>query len=161
MPKQAEPTLRLTVLDRLIADAPAGSRGTWVGSVAELKRAVLRDIEWLLNTRRIATPAGDQHPEVQRSVYHFGLPDITSLSSDSHIARRRLRRNIEESIQLFEPRLSGVRVSTVEDDEEDVRRIRFRIDGLLRMDPNPERVMFDTVLETASGEFVVSGDGDA
>jgi len=37
-------------------------------------------------------------------------------------------------------------------------RIRFTIDGLLRMEPNPERVTFDTVLEIGSGEFSVLGD---
>ena len=164
MPKSPEPTLRLGVLDRLLADPPGGgfeAAGTSSASVRELKAAVLRDLEWLLNTRRIADPAPDDYPEVQRSVYHFGLPDITSLSGDSDAARRRLRRQIEECVQLFEPRLTSVRVSPVEPDQETPRHLRFLIDGMLRVDPNPERVTFDTVLETASGEFVVTGERNA
>ena len=32
---------------------------------------------------------------------------------------------------------------------------------MLRMEPNPERVVFDTVLEISSGEYRVKGDGGA
>ena len=34
-------------------------------------------------------------------------------------------------------------------------RMKFVVEGLLRMEPNPERVMFDTVLETGSGKFII------
>ena len=119
--------------------------------------ALLRDLEWLLNTRRVADAAPDRYPEVQRSVYHFGLPDITSLSGDSEAVRRRLLRQVEDTIETFEPRLEDVRVSPVESDDENRRRIRFVIEGVLRMEPNPEHVVFDTVLETTSGEFAIGG----
>jgi len=36
--------------------------------------------------------------------------------------------------------------------------LRFQIQGLLRIDPAPERVTFDTVLELTSGEYQVKGD---
>ena len=56
---------------------------------------MLRDLEWLLNTRRIVDPAPDACTEVQNSVYHFGLPDITSLSAESEAARLKLVRQVE------------------------------------------------------------------
>jgi predicted component of type VI protein secretion system len=33
--------------------------------------------------------------------------------------------------------------------------LRFRIEGLARIDPAPEQVTFDTVLELTSGEYQV------
>jgi type VI secretion system protein ImpF len=160
-PRQTtERTVRHSVLDRLIDRTPqlaADPPLPWEESVRELRQSVLRDLEWLLNTRRIAEPAPDRYPETQRSVYHYGLPDISSVSADSDSVRRRLLRQIEESIQLYEPRLTSVRVTPVEVDEEGHRQIRFVIEALLRMEPNPERVAFDTVLEIASGTFQISG----
>jgi type VI secretion system protein ImpF len=158
--RQIERTVRQSVIDRLIDENPklkADPPASWEASVAALRSAVLRDLEWLLNTRRIAEPAPDSYPETQRSVYHFGLPDLTSLSGESDLVRRRLLRQVEECIQLFEPRLASVRVSPVEVAEEGRRQIRFVIEALLRMEPNPERVAFDTVLEITSGTFRLSG----
>ena len=151
----AERTVRPSVLDRLIDEADPPS--TPAETVRAFRAAVLRDVEWLLNTRRIAEPAPDACPELQRSVYHFGIPDITSLSADSDAVRKRLLRQVEECIALFEPRLSGTRVTLAPDESGGRRRVRFVVEGLLRMDPDPERVVFDTVLETASGRFTVSG----
>ena len=72
-----------------------------------------------------------------------------------------LSRDIEESIRIFEPRLTDVRVGLRQSTEEGSRLARFVIEGLLRMEPNPERVVFDTVLETPTGKFFVRGDADA
>ena len=35
------------------------------------------------------------------------------------------------------------------------RGVRFRIQATLRVEPTPEPVVFDTVLQVGSGEFVV------
>ena len=74
-------------------------------------------------------------------------------------ARDWLRRQVEETITLFEPRLSGVRVTVATTDAEGRRELRFTIDGLLRMEPSPEQVVFDTVLEVTSSTFEVRGEG--
>ena len=42
-----------------------------------------------------------------------------------------------------------------------VRELRFVVEALLKMDPNPEQVVFDTVLELASGDYSVKGVGGA
>ena len=54
-----------------------------------------------------------------------------------------------------------VKVSLIETDDEGRRQLRFLIEGLLRMEPNPEQVVFDTVLEISSGEYHVKGDASA
>jgi type VI secretion system protein ImpF len=157
-------TARLSVIDRLIDTAPslaADPPVTMDESVRQMKRSVLRDLEWLLNTRRTPEPAPDQYPEVQQSVYNFGVPDISSLSADSPASRDKLLRHIEESIRLFEPRLTAVKVTPAEKSGTANREIRFVVDALLRMEPNPDRIVFDTVLTTSSGEFRVNSIADA
>lgn len=164
MSKETERTVGRSVLDRLIDPEPtvaADKPRSWAESVRELRAAVRRDLEWLLNTRQIAEPAADAYPEVQQSVYHFGLPDLTSLSADSADTRRRLVRQVEECIRLFEPRLTGVRVSVIEPKGERRHQVRFVIEGMLRMEPDPEHVVFDTILETVSGKFQLAGVNDA
>lgn len=157
----AEPTIRLSVVDRLMDSGDDEGRATWSGSVEALKRSLVRDLEWLLNTRRIAEPASDAYPEVQHSVYHFGLPDVSSRSADSVDVQQVLSRDIEECVRIFEPRLTDVRVAVRQSTEAGSHNARFVIEALLRMEPNPERVVFDTVLETPTGKFFVTGDEDA
>lgn len=158
-----EPTIRLSIIDRLLDHSPGqgDAPGSWASSVNALKQSLVRDLEWLLNTRRIAEPARDDFPEVQQSVYHFGLPDISSRSADSIAVQQGLSRDIEECIRIFEPRLTDVRVVLRQSEETGSRLARFVVEGLLRMEPNPERVVFDTVLETPTGKFFVTGDDDA
>jgi type VI secretion system protein ImpF len=154
----------LSVLDRLLDRDPGNSAErplTWAQSVQVLKAAVRRDLEWLLNTRRIIEPTPDDATELPASLFCYGLPDISSMSADSPDVADQLRRYLEEAIALFEPRLTEVRVTLGEAEAGGAHELRFVIDGLLRMDPSPEHVQFDTVLQAASGKFDVGGDGGA
>ncbi len=130
-------------------------------SVRMLKAAVRRDLEWLLNTRSVAVPPPEGLRELKASLYTYGLGDITSLSADDPKARARLRSMIEQSIATFEPRLSAVQVQEKGTPNGEARQIRFMIQALLKMDPTPERVTFDTVLDLASGEYLIQGDSGA
>lgn len=157
-------SVQQSLLDRLIDLDPRTSSEappSWSESVRQLKTSLRHDLEWLLNTRRIPTPAPESFEELPRSLYNFGFPDITSLGRDSREVRGRLLRQVEETIATFEPRLAGVKVSLSESEEDGSRQLRFLIEGLLRMEPNPEQVVFDTVLEISSGEYHVKGDGSA
>lgn len=151
-----EPIVRRSVLDRLIQSGDAEPR-SGVDSVRALKGAVLRDVEWLLNTRRIARPAPTHLTELSSSVYHFGLPDTTSVSPDSKRLRQELLLEIKACIERFEPRLAAVRVTEPLAEGEGRRDIRFRVEAVLRLDPEPEPIFFDTVLDEESGRFNVPG----
>jgi type VI secretion system protein ImpF len=156
--REVERTVQQSLLDRLIDHDPTSSTErprTWAQSVSEFKQAVRRDVEWLLNTRRIADPAPEGFGEVQHSLYHYGLPDITSLSADSPETRQHLTRRIEEAVSEHEPRLESVRVGVVDTGEGAKRQLHFTIEGLLKMEPNPEQVVFDTMLEVTSGKFEI------
>jgi type VI secretion system protein ImpF len=162
--QEVERTVRRSVLDRLIDEDPRSTQDrpqTWAESVSAVKASLVRDLEWLLNTRRIAEPAPDIYPELQRSVYHYGMPDLQSVSGDSDVARRQVLRQVEECIEQFEPRLTSVRVAQAATQDGGRREFRLTIHALLRMEPNPERVSFDTIVDVSSGKVRVSGESNA
>ncbi len=130
---------------------------TWEASVATFKANVLRDLEWLLNTRESGDPAEAPYSELERSIYNYGLPDFASMSADSASTRARLQRSIEREIELFEPRLKHVRVTLSDEGKGGVRAMSFTIEAMLRLDPDPERVEFDMALEMADGRFSLKG----
>jgi type VI secretion system protein ImpF len=80
------------------------------------------------------------------------------LSWDSARDRSRLARMIEQTLATFEPRLRAVRVVAVEATAAARHVMRFQIEGMLDMDPAPEHISFDTVLQLSSGEYQVKGD---
>jgi type VI secretion system protein ImpF len=67
---------------------------------------------------------------------------------------------MESVITVFEPRLKRVKVRT-EPLSDNSRDLRFVIDGLLNVDPAPEPVRFDTVLEIGRGQYEVRGEDGA
>ncbi|MGI8883553.1 MAG: type VI secretion system baseplate subunit TssE [Pyrinomonadaceae bacterium] len=120
----------------------------------ELKQSVRRDLEWLLNTRHSAEKVPDGLEEVNKSIAVYGLPDFTGLSSKNIDDRKSLIRNIETALKTFEPRFMNLKVALVESDEQE-RGVKFQIQAILRIEPTPEPVVFDTVLQVGSGEFKV------
>jgi len=85
---------------------------------------------------------------------NYGLSDITALGLSSASDQKRLRKAIEQCLHEFEPRLSNV-VVTLEEPQTADRRLRFHVQGLMRINPAPEDFSFDTVLELSSGEYTV------
>ena len=146
---------RLVDLNPGIASDPPTSRSQ---SVRQLKASLRRDLEWLLNSRRIPEEAPESYEELFRSLYNYGLPDVASMGLNSPRDRQRLLRLIEQTIAIFEPRLTGVRVRAVDSAGSGPRILRFQIEAMLKMDPAPEQILFDTVLQLNSGEYQVKGD---
>jgi type VI secretion system protein ImpF len=154
----------LSILDRLTDFEPRDSqepRPTRAQSVRRLKEGLCRDLEWLLNSRRIAEAVEDKFKELPNSVFWYGLPDFSSYSLASQKDQSRLLRVLQSAVKAFEPRLVNVRISSIEAATYGSRTLRFRIEGLLMMDPAPEHVSFDTALELTSGEYKVKRDGNA
>src|SRR5665213_1616839 len=142
--------------DRDKAAIPPDPYRTRSASVRGLKAALRRDLEWLLNTRRNPYAAPDSMEEVSQSLYNYGLPDFSSMSSDSPKDRQRLLVEVERTIALFEPRLRNIRVMLIEGSG--ARALRFQIEGSLQMDPSPEHISFDGELQLASGEYQLRGE---
>jgi type VI secretion system protein ImpF len=124
-------------------------------SLQQLKQSVSRDIEALLNTRReLLTDLPTEYRELQRSLLTYGLPDFTTRSLQNQADRKTIRREIEHSLSVFEPRLRAVKV-TIEDPKKFEQALYFRIDAFLRIEPNPEAVCFDAVLQLSTAKYEV------
>lgn len=160
----ADLTVTQSLVNRLIDDKPHLASDPPVSraqSVRDLKKALRRDLEWLLNSRRNPEAAGEDMQELSHSLYNYGLPDFTAYSIGSTRDRSRLLMELENCVALFEPRLREVRVSIVETPSVANRILHFQIEGMLQMDPAPEQVSFDTVLQLTSGEYQIRGDQSA
>lgn len=161
MPRaQADQPLVPSVLDRLLDDDPATSRDPPQSAsqvLRELKRSVRRDLENLLNTRRRCMSWPSHLTELERSLVNYGLPDIAGMDLAAVREREGLGRLIEAVIRRFEPRFKTVHVEMLENADPQDRVLRFRIDALLRAEPAPEPVVFDSALEPATGNVEVRG----
>jgi type VI secretion system protein ImpF len=165
MPRwEPEQIVTQSILERLIDLQPNSgveTPPTRAQSVRQLKAALRRDLEWLLNTRRTPDPAGEEYRETSKSLFNYGLPDITSFNWESARDRTRLARFIEDVVHTYEPRIGRLRVVPIEADAGNRHILRFQIEGMLEMDPAPEHVSFDTVLQLTSGEYQVKGEPSA
>ena len=147
-----------SILDRLLDDEPEISTepaSTRIKNLRSLERSVARDLEALLNSRQeTLQELPSEFKEVNRSLLTYGLPDFTSFSLLTQDDRLRIRRSVEDAINRFEPRLLRVRVNLEAPREHD-RGLRFRIDAFLRVDPSPEPVTFDAVLQMNTQQYVI------
>lgn len=157
-----ETRVQLSVLDRLLDDEPKNreeAQPTRSQTIARLKDALRRDLEWLLNTRSFPEEIEDELEETSASVFTYGLPDFSSLAAGSKQTKARLERALQRVLDVFEPRLINVTVKAVDgDDKGEKRTIRFLISGWLYMDPAPLQVSFDTRLQVTRGEYRVVGE---
>src|SRR3954467_11388038 len=99
--------LQQSVLDRLIdanpdqARDPPKSRGQ---HLRELREAIRRDLENLLNARQRCRSSPPALTELRCSLVNYGIPDLTGTELNSSQQREAFRQAVEDVIRLFEPR---------------------------------------------------------
>jgi type VI secretion system protein len=98
--------------------------------------SILAHLLCMLNTRQGAVPIA---PE-------YGVPDFLDFLQTYPDSVREIEQNIRRAIQLYEPRLEGVRVAFVPQDDE-VLALRFQIHGQV-VDGSGTRVRFETLVDT-------------
>jgi type VI secretion system protein ImpF len=69
----------------------------------------------------------------------------------------RLIKAIEYALAVFDPRFSNAKI-TLEPISNVDRVLRFRIEATLDIEPTPEPVVFDTVLQMGTCDFSVKGE---
>jgi type VI secretion system protein ImpF len=159
--REFENNITQSVIDRLMdlepreLSDPPFSR---LKSLKDYRSNVRRDLQWLLNTRRIAEAAGPDMPDLRKSLFNYGLPDFSTYSLNSPNDRAELTEHIEDTIALFEPRLRDVKVTVLDSETGDTRILRFKIEALLVMDPAPEQIFFDGIRDPGNGEFQLMGE---
>jgi type VI secretion system protein ImpF len=151
--------INLSVLDRLVdfePEAKAEPPASRSKALRQVKQALKRDLEWLLNTRRVLEVPGEL-PLLADSLLAYGLPDFSTMSVKNAGDQHDLTLALETTLRRFEPRLEDVVVSVANASVLE-RAFRFKIEARLRIDPVPEPISFDTTLQLGSGNFAVKGD---
>ncbi|NOT47153.1 MAG: type VI secretion system baseplate subunit TssE [Acidobacteria bacterium] len=146
-----------SILDRLLDYDPQSSQEapkSNAASLADLRQSVRRDLEWLLNTRHSIVEIAEGMEELKDSLAVYGLPDITGMGVDIQGEQKKLVKAVENAIRVFEPRFLEPRVTLLPISSVE-RELRLRIEAKLDVDPVPEAISFDTVLQMGSGEFQV------
>ena len=143
-----------SVLDRLLSADSSPMLTANKTSLAILLESVRRDVEALLNTRQNSDPELAKFPELARSVYAFGMPELVSRRAISGPDREAIGRLMAEAIMRHEPRIRNVRAIVENPEHPTSRRLKFKIEGTLRIDPGPT-IEFETVLELGSGQTAV------
>ena len=139
----------LNLLDRLLDDDPsaAGDPPQAAGlQASRVKGSLARDLEELLNSRRLPEWELEGFPRCADSLLAFGISDLTRFNVKDPRSLRSLLEHLRKTIERFEPRLGNVRVS-LEQGREAGKALRFRVDALLRQQPGKPPVAYDgTVL---------------
>ncbi len=157
------PRVQLPLLDRLIDDAPDVQRDpplSFGDAETTLRNSVRRDLEALLNARRRWRSISPDYAELPTSLIGYGISDFASGAFNSAEQRDRLRAEIENAIRQFEPRLTGVRVSLVERNNNLDSTLRLQIEGMLRTEPAPEPIAFETLVDSATTAVTVRPDSE-
>ena len=152
--------LQPALLDRLTDDDPESHQEPAqhaVVSKVQLKRMVLRDLAWLLNTTAHHTDGQlDGYHEVQRSVINYGIP-VLSGKHFSGVDWRDIERQIHAAIQAFEPRILpgtlNVRAVAPGDPLGHHNLLHFEIRGELWSMPFPQELLLRSELDLETGHI--------
>ncbi len=152
------PRAQQPLLDRLMNASP-GTTEPPAPSAAEallrLRLAVLRDLEALLNARRRRMPLPPHCAELGNSLMVYGIPDPASGAYLVPEIRAELAAEVEATIRRFEPRLARVSVTLQGEGDSLAGTLKLKVDAVLRAEPVPEAVCFETLLESVTRDVTV------
>jgi type VI secretion system protein ImpF len=143
--------LRLSVLDRLLADqASKGDGSAFSGSSPRATpeialRGMERDLEMLLSTRQCHVEWPHYLDALPTSNWNYGTVDYAGENLAPRHIQEEFRKSIEATIRNFEPRLSRVAVTLSDVSNSPDHGLQFRIEGVMVV--NSEPVTFDTTLD--------------
>ena len=158
-PRAESDRLQPALLDRLTDDAPDQRSETMQDALlskAKLKRTVLRDLAWLLNTTAHHTDQQlSDYPEVRRSVINFGVP-VLSGKHFSGLEWRDLESQLHTAILAFEPRILPetlvVKAYAPTDPLGHHNLLQFEVQGELWAKPFPIELLLRSELDLETGE---------
>jgi type VI secretion system protein ImpF len=148
----------MSVFDRLLDDDPTRGedlRKTRGRALTELRDALRRDLEALLNTRPCSTTWEAPLVELNDSILNYGVATVTNAEMNADENRERFRSAVERAIRSFEPRFLKVSVTLLEDVDRIDRTLRLRIEALVRAEPAPEPLIFDSIIDPSTQGITV------
>ena len=147
---EGKTNVQQSLLDRLIDDSPDAerdpprSRGQ---QLVDLRNAVRRDLQALLNSHIRCISPPPALTELRPSLIEYGLRDFLAGYGGGAAFRETFRKALEETIRTFESRFVKVSVALRDDGDATDRTLRFRIDAVMFAEPAPEPISFDSSLD--------------
>ena len=99
--------------------------------------SVINHLQMILNTRQGDVPIAED----------YGIPDIASFRHNLPFSIRDVENSIGRAIEKYEPRLKGVRVKFISQ-EEDRLTVSFQIYARLVLEDQKESVMFKSQIDS-------------
>ncbi|MGV7210269.1 type VI secretion system baseplate subunit TssE [Oxalobacteraceae bacterium A2-2] len=122
----------------------------------QLKDAVARDLEDLLNTRAVLPEAMLlPYPECAASIANYGLLDFAGMCLGSADDRARICTSLRLAIERHEPRLRGVE-ARLQHQPGSINRVSFAISAALHASGGAEAVSFDAVLQPSTLHYSIN-----
>ncbi|MGO8082326.1 type VI secretion system baseplate subunit TssE [Rhizobium leguminosarum] len=150
--------LARSILDRLIDEAPDRAVDppmSFVDQVRDVREAIRRDLEALLNTRRCPATPPAALSELKDALVSYGVDGIVSANLMTDQAKLKLAQAIERRIALFETRLSDVRVTILKSRTMTERALRMRIQATFRLHEGMPPISFESTIDPSTQRFLV------
>ncbi len=124
-------------------------------SVEQLRDAVARDLESLLNSRSVVDFEDPKTTHwVKQSVLCFGVRDFVGRVLSNSEEQRHIGRSLAHAIETHEPRLRDVSIAFSQS-AATTNSLSFTIRAMLIVYPAKETVSFDAVLQPSLSRFAV------
>ena len=154
--------LQPSLLDRLTDNNPESqveSRAQRFLSLSQLRKSVIRDLGWLMNTGNLeACQNLDRYPYATHSVVNYGLPDLAGINTGD-VDIDAVEQAVKQAIIDFEPRIlrNSLMIKLVVDHESmNSNSVVFEIEGELWAQPVPLRVFLKTELDLETGDVQIA-----
>jgi type VI secretion system protein ImpF len=150
--------LARSILDRLVDEAPDRTFDepkSLTEQTREMREAIRRDLEALLNTRRCPAEAPALLSDLKDALVNYGVDGMVSANLVTDEAKLRLAQMIERRISMFETRLSDIRVTILKSRTMTERALRMRIQASFRLHEGMPPISFESTIDPSTQRFLV------
>lgn len=117
---------------------------------------IRHDLSMLLNTRYLAKPFNPALTAVSHSLYCYGMPDFSMYDPNSAHDREEARKIIQHVIEVHEPRLHNVYVSTLVNLQHQTSySLNYRIEAEITLLESRLRIALDSSVALNKGNVVI------
>lgn len=120
----------------------------------QYRNDLLFDLTQLLRTTRRSSQGWSEHyPELRKSIFNYGLPDLNRFGF-SRVDQERLADEIGAAVRTFEPRLQHAKVNVADVSVENSASV-FQIAAQLRIPPRLQAISLAALLPVHNKVFCV------
>lgn len=142
-----------SILDRLIDEDPSTEHEinkSYHHYLSEFRESIRRDLEALMNNRQRCVFNSDDYEYLQDSIPNYGLPDLASQNFVAADSAEDFCQEMANALLRFEPRFKSVEVRAEDMKNKIDRMVKFTIEAIVYADPAPERIVFDSEIESVT-----------